>query len=227
MRILVIDNNIDRPYWGAWELARFGRLASGSTIHVRRAPQEDLPNSPQSFDRIMISGSRTAAMDDAPWIFRLHEFIAAAIDQGKPVLGVCYGHQSLARVLGGKTSVRRAAVPELGWGKVELLADSELTRGLPREFHTYQSHFDEVSELPPGTAHLARSERCAIQAMRLVNKPVFGIQFHPEKLLDEGEISLELKNKQRLPHELLNFRKGRNVFDAAIGETLFRNFLGL
>ena len=32
MRILVIDNNIDPPYWGAWELARFGRLASGATI---------------------------------------------------------------------------------------------------------------------------------------------------------------------------------------------------
>ena len=104
MKILIIDNTVERDSWGSDELRRCARAAEGATLVVRRAPQDDLPPSPRGFDRIIISGSGTSCLSDAPWIDRLHEFIRTSINEKKALLGVCYGHQSLVRALAGKNA---------------------------------------------------------------------------------------------------------------------------
>lgn len=190
MKILVIDNTIDPTSWGSRELVRFGALIPGASVFVRRAPEGDLPSSPAGFDRVIVSGSKTAATEDAPWISRLHEFILRTIDSGKPFLGVCYGHQSLVRALGGKETVQRAAVPEFGWTQIEIVETSPLFKGLGSAFYSFSSHFDEVCRLPNGMRRLAQSEACGIQACQIEDQPVFGIQFHPEKNLQEAELTL-------------------------------------
>jgi GMP synthase (glutamine-hydrolysing) len=230
VRILVIDNNIDRNCWGSPELVRFGKLVPGATVHVRRAPEGDLPVSPAFFDRIIVSGSKTSAMDSSPWVLALHEFIRRALDMGKPYLGVCYGHQSLVRALGGSDTVRKGAVPEIGWTKVEIVEDpgkqqASLLAGLPREFYTFSSHFEEVSQLPAGMLRLAKSQDCEIQACQLEGRPVFGIQFHPEKNLAEAELSLEERKKSKTRVPLLFPEKSKQLYDPSVGEIIFRNFL--
>ena len=225
MRVLVIDNTIDRQSWGSPELVRFGRLFPGAIVHVRRAPEGDLPLSPKDFDRIILSGSKTAAMDDAPWISSLHDFILRTLDLGRPFLGVCYGHQSLVRALGGKDTVRRAAEAEFGWVKIQSLEAAPLFKGMPKEFYSFGSHFDEVSKLPKGLKKIARSEDCEIQAIQMENQPVFGIQFHPEKNLAEAEKTLEERKKKGIPQRLLHAQKGKDLFDPQVGESIFRNFL--
>lgn len=229
MRILIIDNTIDKSSWGSPELVRFAKSVSGATVIVRRAPEGDLPESPASFDRVILSGSKTSANDDAPWIFRLHEFVRATIGMKKPFLGVCYGHQTLIRALGDKTFVRRGEHPEFGWSEIEILQQAPLLKGLPKKFYTYSSHFDEAASLPNGFHHLARSKLCEIQAVQLEDRPVFGIQFHPEKNLEEAKKSLEERKKTGTPKTLLHPGKGESekLFDPAVGEKIFGNFLSL
>src|SRR4051794_34358272 len=117
VKILIVDNTVERDSWGSPELCRLSRLAAGAWIHVRRAPERDLPASPAGFDRIILSGSKTSALAEAPWIEKLFEFIRSAIDLHIPFLGVCYGQQALARALGGMHSVRKSAEPEFGWSE--------------------------------------------------------------------------------------------------------------
>lgn len=232
MKILIIDNTLDKDSWGSENLCRMVRVAaqegvSSATIAVRRAPEGDLPKAVQSFDRFILSGSRTSALDEAPWIDALHAFIRKVIDAKKPFLGVCYGHQTLARALGGIETVRKAAEPEIGWTEIEQTAPSPLFEGVPSRFHTFQTHFDEVWALPPGMKKLAQSKRCQIQACQLESLPIYGIQFHPEKPLEHCIRTLNKVKKQGEGHLLLLPKSSKTLYNPKIGETLFRNFLKL
>lgn len=225
MRILIIDNTIDLDSWGSPDLRRLAHLAPDATIEVRRAPQQDLPKSPRNYDRIILSGSKTSALDDSPWINDLFEFIQKAIDLNKPFLGVCYGHQALVRTLGGnKSFVRKSKTPEFGWTEIHTVQDSPLTKGLSSNFFSFSAHFEEVAQLPAGVKRLAYSEGCEIQACQFEDRPIFGIQFHPEKSINEGEKILKLREKERNPLQLLNPKKGSDLYNPKVGETLFNNF---
>lgn len=227
MRILIVDNNIDRDSWGSPLLTRFGSMIPGSTVYVRRGPEEDLPQDLSRFDKVIVSGSKSSCLDDVPWIAKLEELYKKAMSQSKHVLGVCFGHQILARALSGKKIVRQAKEPEVGWTRIELLADSPLMEGLKQSFYTYSSHREELSELPPGARHLARSEACAIQAYQVGNQPVFGIQFHPEKDLEEAENIFSKCRKRGEPKNLLLPDHSKKLYDPRVGETIFGNFLKL
>ncbi|OFZ53683.1 MAG: hypothetical protein A2428_17330 [Bdellovibrionales bacterium RIFOXYC1_FULL_54_43] len=227
MRLLIIDNNIDPDSWGARNLRRYLRLVPEATAYVRRAPHDDLPRDPRNFDRVIISGSKTSALDDAPWISRLHDFIQRTLDLRKPLLGVCYGHQSLARVIGGKAHVRRAAEAEFGWTTIEITEPSPLMEGLPQSFYSFSSHFDEVGELPKGLKRLARSESCEVQAFQVEKYPAFGIQFHPEKDLASAEATLAERKRLGIPDRLLYPNKGKELYNSRIGDTIFGNFFKL
>jgi GMP synthase (glutamine-hydrolysing) len=227
MRVLIIDNTIDPISWGSHELVKYGKLVPGATLHVRRAPHDDLPKSPEGWDRVIVSGSKTSAMEDAPWIERLLEFIRRTVDMKKPYLGVCYGHQSLVRALGGKERVRLADRNEHGWSKIRLLEDSALTQGLKKEFYSYSSHYDEVYSLPQGMRKLASSEDCDIQACQLERLPVFGIQFHPEKTADDAKKSLGEHQKKGKPEYLLYPNDTDKLYQPEVGETIFGNFFKL
>lgn len=227
MRILIIDNTIDADSWGVEDLRALARLAPNATVSVRRAPGQDLPASPRGFDRVILSGSKTSALDDAPWISELHRFVQSALNEGIPYLGVCYGHQTLARVLGGKDTCRRGETPEFGWTKIERTGESVLLDGLPKAFYSFSAHFEEVGTPPPGLNVLARSEGCAVQAFQLEDKPVFGIQFHPERNAIEAERTFEQRRKEKTPEHLLHPSRSKELYDPKIGERIFKNFLEL
>jgi GMP synthase (glutamine-hydrolysing) len=228
VKILIIDNNIDPDSWGAAPLRRMAALSQGASVHVRRAPHGDLPESPSGFDRVIVSGSKTSATEDAPWIDDLLEFIRTTIDRGTPYLGVCYGHQALCRALEGKRIVRRGDKPEFGWTEIERIEESSrILAGLPQKFYSYSAHFDEVAVLPKGMRLLARSEACAIQACELEGKPVFGVQFHPEKNPNDADALLKKRKQLKLPSQFLNAKQGNKLFDLESSEKIFRNFLEL
>jgi GMP synthase (glutamine-hydrolysing) len=97
---------------------------------------------------------------------------------GRPVLGICFGHQLIAQALGGEVK-RNPLGREMGTMRVQRLADDPLFAGLPATFDIQGTHADAVTRLPPGAEVLATTPRDAFAAFR-VGGHVRGVQFHPE-----------------------------------------------
>ena len=104
----------------------------------------------------------------------------ALFKQGIPVLGLCYGDQLMAHVLGGK--VERAENREYGKTDICLDTDSKLFEGIETENTCWMSHFDYISKMPEGFKSVAHTVNCPVAAMENVEAGLYGLQFHPEVL---------------------------------------------
>jgi len=123
---------------------------------------------------VILSGGPYSVYDDEGVLGDFRGFL----DCGLPVLGICLGHQIIARAFGGE--VRRGDSCEYAEVEVEGLEEDDVFRGLGGRLVVWESHRDEVSRLPSGFVLLARSEVCAVEAMRHKSRMVYGVQFHPE-----------------------------------------------
>ena len=111
---------------------------------------------------------------------------AAVWDAGVPVLGICYGMQTMAAQLGG--SVEPGTVREFGYAEVRARGHSALFRGIEdrrnAEGHglldVWMSHGDKVTTPPDGFAVIGVSSACAVAAMADESRGLYGVQFHPE-----------------------------------------------
>lgn len=225
MKVLIIDNTMDRDSWGSASLRSFVTRSPDRTAFVRRAPQNDLPASIRDYDRIILSGSRMSCLEESAWVARLDTVLKEALNAGKPILGICYGHQALNRVLGGKAVLRKGPIGEFGWTKIQLVERAPLFDGLPDEFWSFSSHYEEVATLPKGMRLLAKSEDCEIQACRLEDLPVYGIQFHPEKDLASTQHSIHEWKKDDRAGRILHEKSSQKLYDPKVGEKIFENFL--
>ncbi len=102
----------------------------------------------------------------------------AVLELGKPILGLCYGHQLIAKLLGGRLS--RGIAREYGLARLQIVADSPLFTGLSDTEQIWMSHGDAVEELPPGFASLGTTGDCSSAAVGNEAKRIYGLQFHPE-----------------------------------------------
>ena len=109
-------------------------------------------------------------------------------EQGIPILGICYGMQLTAHLLGGK--VKKGIKGEYGKSEFEVLRNNPLFHGISRKSTVWMSHFDEVEEVPEGFEISGKSG--VIAAMANEKKNIFAIQFHPEVThTEEGSKMLE------------------------------------
>lgn len=99
---------------------------------------------------------------------------------GIPVLGLCYGAQLMAHVLGGR--VARAEVREYGKTEVDVDNTSKLFADVTPHTVCWMSHFDYIAEMAPGFRAVATTENCPVAAAECVEKGLYAIQFHPEVL---------------------------------------------
>ena len=129
-----------------------------------------LPASADEADAWLITGSKNGVYDDEPWIKALKSCLRDILKSARPVVGICFGHQILADVMGG-----HVAKFDGGWtiGRTRY----HLTDG--SDLPAMAWHQDQVLMLPPGAVRLASSDSCEI-AMMLVDGHVLGIQPHPE-----------------------------------------------
>ncbi|MCB2290193.1 glutamine-hydrolyzing GMP synthase [Clostridium sp. CS001] len=96
---------------------------------------------------------------------------------GIPILGICYGVQLMAHVLGGE--VKTPDVREYGKIEVDLCKDSAIFAGI-EENQCWMSHTDYISRTPEGFDIIATTKDCPVAAMSNVSKKLYGVQFHPE-----------------------------------------------
>jgi GMP synthase (glutamine-hydrolysing) len=102
----------------------------------------------------------------------------ALFDLGVPVLGICYGMQMTAMMLGG--TVKRGTSREYGSAGITLLDKDPLFLGLPDSVDVWMSHGDQVETMPPGFRTLAKTPTCPVAAMADLGRRIYGLQFHPE-----------------------------------------------
>jgi len=100
-----------------------------------------------------------------------------------PILGICYGMQLMAAVLGG--AVDRASAGEYGKVEIALETDNPLFANIEAETCCWMSHTFQVVEMPAGFEVLAKTRNCAVAAMGNAEKKLYGVQFHPEVLHTE------------------------------------------
>lgn len=138
----------------------------------------EFPADPDQHDAFLITGSRHGAYEDLPWIRQLAGYVRELAGRRKPLVGICFGHQLIARALGGE--VEKAAQ---GWGvgihQARLLAAAPWIDRANGEFSLVVSHQDQVVRLPEGAELLAGSAFCPVAMYRIADH-VFAMQAHPE-----------------------------------------------
>lgn len=197
-----------------WE--KPGRIATNlddlgvahQTLNIVDVKKPDLPD----FDEVsglVVMGGPMGAMDfdKHPGLKAEAKLVRAAIAVGKPVLGVCLGHQIIATALGAKLT--QGPAPEIGFGPIKCVDKHDYFSMWDKQLNVLHWHNDVVS-LPEGAQLLARSEGTRVQAMRVGS--ALGLQFHLEVTrgvledwLDEPSMVKALKksggSKSRLREE--------------------------
>lgn len=193
--LYLIDNTLDGQGPSPRELrSTLGRMHEGLEILIE-------PYHAVSMDRvetlrpshIILSGQ------SHPWDRYAPESLAGVVEVIKkapqPTLGVCGGHQQIALAFGAPVDLMARLEPgegyegakrERGYFPVDNIGNG-IFRDLPSEVVVWHSHFDEVKELPSGFRVTASNQNCKIQAMQHTERPLFGVQFHPELFDDEHQ----------------------------------------
>jgi GMP synthase-like glutamine amidotransferase len=150
----------------------FARLFDGRDWRFATWPVKDMafPDGAGDADAWLLTGSRFGAYEDHAFIAPLEAFIRRARDAGRPMLGVCFGHQMIAQALGGR--VEKAAQ---GWGLGRHIYDVNDCGALALNAW----HQDQVVSAPEEAAVLARSAFCPLAGLRYGDWAL-SLQAHPE-----------------------------------------------
>ena len=216
---------------------RIRRLRVHAEIRSPETAVADL----QDADGLILSGGPASVYDpQAP------AYNPEILAMGKPMLGLCYGHQLLCHRLGGQ--VERGATHEFGAAYLQVHKAEGVLGGLDARERVWMSHRDHVAALPPGFAVLGATEDCPVAAMGDPERKIYGLQFHPEvthtvrgmDILDnfaalcgaERSWTMERYTEQTI-ERIQQQAKGRNVFlfvsggvDSSVAFLLLNRALG-
>ena len=168
MKVYIIDNGSQWTH-REWRVLRYMKV--DAKIVPNTTPQWELADA----DGLVLSGGapNVAVEGDAMG------FNGVYIDRAKcPILGVCAGMQFMCKHLGG--TLGPGVMPEFGAVDLKVMDDKDIFKGLPDRFTVWASHNDEVKTLPEGFEVIALSDACQYEAVRCVDRPLWGVQFHPE-----------------------------------------------
>ncbi|WP_455540162.1 glutamine amidotransferase [Terrisporobacter sp.] len=153
-------------------------------IVVDCAKDEKLPNI-DKIKGIIITGSHSMVTDYEPWSVKISYWLKNVINLNIPILGICYGHQLLADILGGKVGYNPDKM-EFGTWDIYLTKEGKkdkLLGILPEKFKGHEAHFQSVLEIPEDLKILAYNENDSTQSF-VYKDHIWGVQFHPEFLAD-------------------------------------------
>jgi len=135
-----------------------------------------------SCDGVVLSGS-PAMMTDPKTYPKFRPELDAILDSDVPILGVCFGHQLVAHAFGAEVVKDTRHVLEMV--KTTVLAEDPLFDGLRKSLMLLESRYEVVKSLPEGFELLASSATSRIAAMKHPRRPLYGVQFHPERFTRE------------------------------------------
>jgi GMP synthase-like glutamine amidotransferase len=176
----------------------------------------EFPKDLDSCDGYLISGSRSSVYEEKKWMLSLENFINKLNRNNKPTVGLCFGHQIMAKALGGTVT----CAPE-GWGIgfARCSVNSGISRkqlALPEELTVGVCHRDQVVKLPAGATNIGSTPHCNNFLIQFTPKMI-GFQGHPEfepayisalieetkNLLTPQEYFVALQSKRNAPDNQL------------------------
>lgn len=144
-------------------------------------------------DAVLVGGSgRFGVNSEVPWMQPFIDVMGALADQQFPTFASCFGFQALIMAMGTPVQPDPDR-SEVGTFPVQLTPDGladPVFGGIPGTFEAQFGHKDSAAALPEGAVHLARSERCPVQAIR-VGARVYATQFHPELRMPDNRLRYE------------------------------------
>ena len=185
MKIGILKTDTVRPEW----VGEFGEypdmferllLAEDPSLEFQTwdAESGELPTDLDAADGFIITGSKSSAYDDKEWIRALENFIQRIHASRRKLIGICFGHQVIAKALGAIVDKS----PK-GWGcgiQTYQLKDAELAAdGIGEDLRLIASHQDQVITVPAGAVIIAASDHCNIAGFR-IDDHILTFQGHPE-----------------------------------------------
>ncbi|HPO48812.1 MAG TPA: glutamine-hydrolyzing GMP synthase [Spirochaetota bacterium] len=148
---------------------RFRNMGFYSEIALPSVDEKSIKN---TCGIVLSGGPASVYENDIP------EFNQKILDLDIPILGLCYGHQILAKSYGG--NVEKAKVGEFGFASIEKINDSPLFKNIQFPNQVWMSHSDEVTKLPDNFEITAKTNDCPIAGFQNIKLKRFGLQFHSE-----------------------------------------------
>jgi GMP synthase (glutamine-hydrolysing) len=170
--LLVVNN---RSHFIDDLAVRLGELGSDFTVRAASRPID--AGELSRADGIVLSGG-PLLLDRKLYLEKIVLDLEVLLEAHVPILGICLGHQLIAETHGAGI----VRCPELINQEVSIrvLRQDPLFDGLPEVFKAWESHAEAIGNVPAGFDQLATSDSCRYEAIRHQQRPVYGIQFHPE-----------------------------------------------
>ena len=136
---------------------------------------------PEDCAGAVITGSHSMVTDEEPWSVRVEEWIKEMIQADVPLLGICYGHQLLAKAAGGQVGFhpKGREVGTVSVAPAPACSEDPLFKDVEDPFAAHVVHSQTVLDLPDGAVRLAANQHEPNHAFRL-GQSAWGVQFHPE-----------------------------------------------
>src|SRR5512133_3467436 len=168
MKVYVVDNG---GQWTHREWRVLQYLKVDTKIIPNTTPFEKIGE----VDALVLSGGSPSVAAEGGRMGEIGDYLEKA---DFPILAICAGMQFMCLHYGGTTGPAKNAE----FGKTKLYVDEEddLFVGLPKEFFVWETHNDEVKQLPEVFRSLAHSDTCAVEAFKHLSRPYYALQFHPE-----------------------------------------------
>lgn len=179
MRIWVVDNGGQWTH-REWRVLRY--LKQDTRMVDNKTPIAELEAA--ELDGLLLSGGAPRVGVDGTLGACAHYIDRLDV----PILGICAGHQFLARHFGGEAAPGKT--PEFGAVEMVVTDPDDILRDVPERSTVWGSHHDEVSVVPDAFQVLAHSGTCPVQVMRHRERPLFGMQFHPEVEHTEAGVTM-------------------------------------
>lgn len=220
-RIAVIDNALDHSIYNP---VRHWKLCLHHDLDIFQATSRRFPEV-RDFTHMILTGSEASILQREKWAEEEIALVKEAAERGVALLGSCYGHQIMAVALAGPQHVRRCPDPEIGWIQISInQADDFL--GDERTAYSFSSHLDEVIDPPSEFLVFASSNLCQVQAFRIKNRPIWGLQIHPEINISEAKWYLERRvERQHEPADLFQDALASQPRDSGLIRPVLNNFL--
>lgn len=187
-RLLIVQNGVTDPSiaevhgsYPDWFVDRFAPLGFSAEVVPAWGPQP-LPDPRHlDVDGVVLTGSPLSVADRAPWVLRMGQWALEVADAGIPVLAVCFGHQAVGEVLGGRVrpSPHGREYGTITLSLTEAGRDHPIFAGLGPRPRMQSVHSDALVEPPPGATLLASTAHTHWQAFSY-GRHLTAVQFHPE-----------------------------------------------